>query len=211
MMFSVAPTLGRDKLICRPCSGPHSQVISPPSSWMCTPSLLSASKCRSMGRGPNSQPPGYVMRALPQRARIGPRKMTEERISRIRSSGISHRSILAESTTMVPPLYSTRQPKCRKMAMAEWTSFRSGQLCMIFSPPLMMVAAKIGKILFLAPLARMEPLRGFPPFTISLLIILPPVRLTTRGMRHSRASGKHPVAGGILPHTMPVSAALFSP
>ena len=84
MMFSVAPTLGKERVISHPCGFSHQAVICPPSSWMATPSFRKAARCRSMGRGPSSQPPGKVMRALPHRARIGPRKITEERISRMR-------------------------------------------------------------------------------------------------------------------------------
>ena len=44
-----------------------------------------------MGRGPSSQPPGMLTSASPVRARMAPRKITEERISRISPSGMSDR------------------------------------------------------------------------------------------------------------------------
>ena len=45
----------------------------------------------------------------------------------------------------------------------------------MLSLPLMMVAARMGSTLFLAPPARTDPSSGRPPSMISLLIVFPPV------------------------------------
>ena len=58
MMFSVAPTLGQSSTISAPTVRPQVQSMYPPPSSMCTPSLRSPFRCRSMGRRPMSQPPG---------------------------------------------------------------------------------------------------------------------------------------------------------
>ena len=58
MAFSVAPTLGVASTIWQPVSfrARHRRV--PPASSMSAPSARRAARCRSMGRGPSSHPPG---------------------------------------------------------------------------------------------------------------------------------------------------------
>ena len=163
MMFSVAPTLGKLSKISCPRISPAVQRISPPSSRMSTPNFFRADRCRSMGRGPSSQPPGKLSRALPQRAMMGPRKKTEDRISRIRRMGTSQRVTAEESTVTVLPCRSALQPRCRRISRAKRTSRRSGQLCRVLRPPLSNVAARMGSTLFLAPLTETAPSRGLPP------------------------------------------------
>ncbi len=84
MAFSVAPTLGMLRVISRPVMCWAVQRRKPPSSRMSAPSCRRADRCMSMGRGPSSQPPGWLSSAQPVRARMDPRNTTEERISRIR-------------------------------------------------------------------------------------------------------------------------------
>ena len=124
-----------------------------------------------MGRGPSSHPPGALSLALPHRAIMGPRKMTDERISRISTSGTSHLSMVVESTVIVWPSRSTLHPRCRRILMAESTSRRSGQLCKTFLPALTRVAASIGSTLFFAPPMETAPASGLPPLTTSMLML----------------------------------------
>ena len=82
------------------------------------PSARRPERCRSMGRGPSSQPPGLVRPASPHRARIAPRKITEDRISRISASGTSQPVIPAVSTSNTSP--ATR-PCSPRLAGYGWT------------------------------------------------------------------------------------------
>ena len=100
MAFSVAPTLGRAKITSRPFSAPR-QYRRPPRSSISPPRARMALRCRSMGRGPSSHPPGNERSASPIRPRMAPRKMTEERISRIRAWGTSQRAGAVASTVTV--------------------------------------------------------------------------------------------------------------
>ena len=60
-MFSVAPTLGKDRVRLAPCIRPETvQSKTPCSSRMESPSFRRACRWRSMGRGPSSQPPGKL-------------------------------------------------------------------------------------------------------------------------------------------------------
>ena len=58
MAFSVAPTLGSDSTICAPRIPLPQQLRQPPRSRTSAPRVRRAARCRSMGRGPSSQPPG---------------------------------------------------------------------------------------------------------------------------------------------------------
>ena len=64
-----------------------------------------------MGRLPSSQPPGALKRTSPQRARIAPRYMTEERIFSISVWGMWFRLIPSEFTSTSPPFCITLQPR----------------------------------------------------------------------------------------------------
>ena len=56
-MFSVAPTLGKSKLISVPTILSHLQCIKPHSSSICIPNFLKALRCKSIGLEPISHPP----------------------------------------------------------------------------------------------------------------------------------------------------------
>ena len=58
IIFSVAPTLGKPKSTEAPLTPFVLREISPYSSEIAIPSFERAEICKSMGRGPNSQPPG---------------------------------------------------------------------------------------------------------------------------------------------------------
>ncbi len=117
---------------------------------MSTPSRRRELRCRSMGRGPSSQPPGAQSRAEPQREIIAPRNTMDERMLRISSSGISH-WVTALSTIRSWPSRLQRHPACSKMRRAVSTSDRSGQLCRTVCPLHKSAAASRGSVLFFAP------------------------------------------------------------
>ena len=174
MAFSVAPTLGMVRLISVPRRPLVRQRRSPPFSRMSAPSRRSAARWRSMGRGPSSQPPGAQSLASPVRARTAPKKMTEDRISRMRWSGMSQRSSVLESTVTVWPSLLTRQPRCSKIATVASTSDSRGQLCITLTLPERMVAARMGSTLFFAPWTWTAPSSLLPPEMMISLIVLPP-------------------------------------
>ena len=137
--------------------------MSPPRSVTSAPSARSASKCRFTGRGPSSHPPGMDRLAVPKRARIAPRKMTDERSSRMSACGIKSQCIPRESMRTVSPSRTAVQPRCRRMRSVIVTSRRSGTLCRTVSPPESTDAAMIGSTAFLAPCTRVLPVSLFPP------------------------------------------------
>ena len=129
IMFSVAPTLGKERLIVVPSSfSLTSNFSAEPSSSIETPRARSAERCKSMGRRPISQPPGVKSLALLQRETSEPKKTMDERISRIRLSGISKQKTFLESTVRVCPSRVTLQPRWRSIRTAASTSDRNGQL-----------------------------------------------------------------------------------
>ena len=67
--------------------------------------------CKSIGRGPNSHPPGNVNFARPVLAIRAPKKIIEERIFRINFSGISFLEICELSTIIVEPSNFVLQPR----------------------------------------------------------------------------------------------------
>ena len=80
-----------------------------------------------------------------------PRKIIEERISRIRASSIEASVIQLPSTETVPALRCTSQPSERRILIVQPISLSSGQLCITHGAPTATHAASIGSALFLAP------------------------------------------------------------
>ena len=173
--FSVAPTLGNCSSMVAPWRAGASQQISPSHKTTEAPMRAKASKWRSMGRLPRGQPPGMVMEASPKRARRAPRNSTDARILPMRSAGMTVPPARRVSTSRVSPSLVTRPPRHRMMAAARRTSAISGQLCRQYSSPWSMVAARMGKTAFFAPLMVISPERGFPPCTIRASIVSPPL------------------------------------
>jgi len=163
MAFSVAPTLGMGRQISRPESFFAVQITAPSSPPISAPSVRRADRCRSMGRGPNSHPPGKDRQARLRRAKSGPKNTTEERIRHICSGGIVSRSRLLAFTRTSLPSRLTVHPSPVKISRAADTSDRSGQLWMTHSPGTRSVPARMGSTLFLLPCTRREPKRGRPP------------------------------------------------
>ena len=148
--------------------------MSPPCSCTSAPSARSASRCRSTGRGPSSQPPGMDSRASPKRARIAPRKITDERSSRMSVCGMKLRLMPRESMQTTSPSRSAVQPRCRRMRSVVSTSRSSGTLNSSVSQPVSTDAAMIGKTAFFAPCTDVLPVSVFPPLMCHILIIFPP-------------------------------------
>ena len=170
IVFSVAPTLGKDRTISLPRRLPALQSIEPPSSVMSAPKAFREEMCKSIGRAPSSHPPGAKSETLLSLARTAPIKITDERISRIILSGISKFVAERESTVTHPSSHVTLQPIYFKISIAASTSRNLGQLCITLVPELSIVAARIGRTLFFEPCTDTIPSRALPPFTINVSI-----------------------------------------
>ena len=79
----------KDKFISQPfnCLGTENSMI-PCFSRTLAPIFAKDEICKSIGLGPNSHPPGALIEALPHLPSMAPKNITDERISRISSSGI---------------------------------------------------------------------------------------------------------------------------
>lgn len=124
---------------------------------ICNPIRRNAARWRSIGRGPSSQPPGKDNLAFPNRETIAPKKTIEERISRIKVSGISPPCREEESISRVSSSRFTRQPSVFKIRTAVSTSDSRGQLCKTTSVLQRSEAARRGRVLFFAPCTRSSP------------------------------------------------------
>ena len=168
IMFSVAPTDGNESVTLPPRIPPAAVHSSQPcSSLIVTPMSRSAARCRSIGLAPSSQPPGKVSlqrRVLP---RTAPRNTMDDRISRIKLSGISLPQTLEASTHTVSPLRVHLHPRQESILHAASTSVSSGQLCRTHSPCASTHAASSGSALFFAPCTLSSPSSRRPPLTTS--------------------------------------------
>ena len=175
MMFSVAPTLGKGRMISVPRSFSARQQISPASSSISAPICRRAARCRSMGRFPSWHPPGRDSRASPQRASSAPMKMTEERISTIREWGMLLPERRVESMYTSPPRCSARQPRCRSMRRAASTSRSWGTFISSLFSGQIIEAAIMGSEAFFEPWTKQAPRSRFPPLICHISIKIPPV------------------------------------
>lgn len=152
IIFSVAPTDGNGSDILAPCALTGlRQVILPKLSLISTPIFLSAARCISIGLGPSSHPPGQHTVHSPVLPSRAPRKMIDERISRISSSGIEVSLTPAADITAVFPENVHLHPTQFSILDAAKTSVSLGQFLRIHSSPLRIAAAIIGSALFLLP------------------------------------------------------------
>ena len=126
-----------------------------------------------MGRGPRSQPPGCEHTASPQRPKIAPKNITDERMRPINSFGISQPVSWRVSTTRSGPSRRTVPPRRRMICAAVSTSLRAGQPRRQQTPGQSTVAASMGSTLFLAPCTVTAPESFLPPSTKMTLIFLP--------------------------------------
>ena len=99
---------------------------------------------------------------------MAPRKMAEDRISRISASDMAQPLRFWVSTTRTSaPSQRAVQPSPSKMRTEASTSRRRGQPRSSTCPAVSSVAAKMGKTLFFAPWISVSPSRRRPPLTIN--------------------------------------------
>ena len=120
------------------------------------------------------------MRAFPCLATMAPKNTTEERISRIRLSGISYCPASEASTVTLVPSCVTLHPRWDKILMEVSTSDSLGQLCSTLGVVPSNVAESSGKALFLAPCTGIAPTSLWPPCTISFDISSTPLYENTK-------------------------------
>ena len=149
---SVAPTLGNRSVISAPFN--PAGAVRCKCCALCaiiTPILAKPSKWISMGRAPSLHPPGMVMSARPVRTRSGAMKKIEERIARIKSSGISLCNSPAGSMTKKCSAAITLHPSRCKILAEHSTSERCGTRSSVTRSPHSAAAAIMGSTLFFAP------------------------------------------------------------
>ena len=124
---SVAPTLRLGKHTTVPVSLLQKALIFSGSSCILAPSFFSTKRCRSTGLFPITQPPGYPRLPFPRRARMAPRRITEERILPVYSEGISQESALVQSMYRSWPFHQVTAPSLCKISSMQNTSAILGQ------------------------------------------------------------------------------------
>jgi hypothetical protein len=161
-----------------PWSPAASAVIQPWSSSITAPQALNPFKCKSMGRDPMVQPPGYETLNLPQRPKRGPITRLEARIRLARVGGTSKERRLDGSICMVSPVQLTLTPRDSRASFMVLTSIKEGTPSRTTGLSLNSEPARSGKIAFFAPLIAMDPLSLVPPVTsnLSTQLTLPPPR-----------------------------------
>src|SRR6185369_10662112 len=140
---------------------------------MSAPRAFSPFRCWSIGRTPMAQPPGSDTRALPCRARSGPRTSTEA-LMVLTSSYVAStlfRSVVSIFTTL--PFPSILAPSDSRTLIVVFISRRNGTLLISKFPGARMVATNIGRAAFFEPLTETSPLSFLPPFMISLSMLNP--------------------------------------
>ena len=175
---SVAPTLGKRRVISAPCrpEGAVSTSRPSPASSSTAPIFASPARCRSMGRAPMRHPPGRLVSARPSLASSGAQNKMEARICPAVCPG---RVLLAGGPESTASLLSHRaaQPTPRKSAMQCSTSARRGTAWSRTSPVQSSDAAKSGRTLFFAAGIFTLPFSGRPPVTtIRSSMSVPPFR-----------------------------------
>src|SRR5580692_6749030 len=124
-------------------------------------------RCKSIGRSPMAQPPGWATRASPQRATRGPSTSEEARMVLT----ISYLAVGSESTRQLILVRCCARPyPSSTSAPIEVSSFRSvsmsrtwGIFSSTTSSSVRIAAAMQGRAEFLAPLTRIVPSSGLPP------------------------------------------------
>ena len=178
MMFSVAPTLGKSKLISVPTILSVVQIILPKFSCTCIPNFLNPFKCKSIGLEPISHPPGYENVACLYLPIKLPAKITEDLIFLIRFSEISNLCTLDESITTLEPSFFTLHPNSFKISIIIFVSSILGTLYNLEIPSFKIVAAIIGNEAFFDPDTKVSPSNLFPPSIIKLDINISSFQIT---------------------------------
>ena len=162
---SVAPTLGKRRVISAPCrpDGAVSTSRPGPASHSTAPIWRSPARCRSMGRAPMLHPPGRLVSARPSFASSGAQKRMDARIC----SAVCPGRLLfcgVPETRISSPSHRAAQPAPRKSARLAATSERRGTARRRTSPQ-SIDAASSGSTLFFAAGMRTAPFSGRPPIT----------------------------------------------
>ena len=131
----------------------------------------------SMGRRPNTQPPGWLTSTRPWRARSGPRTQIEARMRRTVSYGAREdRSPEASISRSPLEACSVGAPRSRSREVMKRTSRSFGAPRRCTRPRPSSAPAIIGRTAFLAPAVRISPSRGRPPSTIIFFKPVPSMR-----------------------------------
>ena len=159
-----------------------SQRMSPCSSRIPTPNMVSPRKCRSIGLWPISHPPGNVHTACPKRASSGPNMKMEERSSLESPCGITYAFAAEVSSRSLSSSQAQRTPSASKIASMFFTSRSRGQSYSATGLSESRLAARIGSAAFFAPLTRIAPDKGVPPATINDAMLSPLRRKTAHSI-----------------------------
>ena len=164
-MFSVAPTLGKSRLICAPRSSVASPTTDPCSISIRAPSARSPLWCMSSGREPIASPPGSATLARSSRPINGPSTHTDAR-----SRPTAGKSAFGDGSdgvviVTVSPDSTTSHPSPDSTSAINGTSRISGQLVILVVPSANSAAAISFSTLFLAPVTRTDPSSRAPPVT----------------------------------------------
>src|SRR5262245_615883 len=132
--------------------------------WTSAPSAANAWTWVSSRRRPITSPPGGGTVTRPKRARSGPARRNDARISRASSAS---RSVLpmpsGSMRTSFGPTHSTSAPRSARSSTIVSTSRMRGTFVRWTSSDASVHAARIGSAPFLLPDARTVPDRGRPP------------------------------------------------
>lgn len=104
-----------------------------------------------------AHPPGCAVVTSPKRASRAPTNVMEERSEPASSGKIVVEVMLLLSTVILSLTNSVLHPKLSSIKSVFLTSVKSGQLVSTVIPPLIMVAASIGRTEFLAPSILISP------------------------------------------------------
>ena len=128
-----------------------------------TPILRKAARCKSIGRLPIAQPPGYAILPAPLLPSIAPRKRMEERIFRTASPQSAAACISRLSITAVRSVSVTEQPSSLRISKVCETSRICGRFSRTTSSAASTHAARMGKAAFLLPAPQILPLSASRP------------------------------------------------
>ena len=160
----------------RPSAG-ASATTSPWHTSSVAPRARMPFRCRSMGRTPMTQPPGWLTVARRVRARSGPSTATEPRMRRTFSQLACSAGTGAARTYTAPSLRrSTSEPRSRSTSSMVSTSRTRGALGTTRGSSVSSEAASTGSTAFFEPATRTLPSSDRPPSMTSLSIPAPYIR-----------------------------------
>ena len=163
---SVAPTLGKLRVISAPCrpEGAVSSSLPGPAGCSCAPIFAKPARCRSTGRAPILHPPGSDVSARPSRASSGAQNRMEARICSAVCPGRVLQKGVPETHTSLPcqPAFSpVLRTRARQASTSESRGTPRSRTGFVHSR----LAAISGSTLFFAAGMRTVPCKGRPPVT----------------------------------------------